>query len=158
MSKLARPISDDELRGAVVLECSLGELHEEIKALRVERQIQRDLNLALVETLKAFGDLFQEWTDESERRKFLYRSVLKAERQAARLRLPTWFWRPEPDKSLDDMLSWRAKFLIHRQKALLDDVWDLLKEFSTDYASQEPTDAQLAKIIEEAHRCQLQPN
>lgn len=152
---MGRHIQDDELTGAVVMECSLGELANEIEALRRERQIQKQLNVCLLETLKAFSELYLEFTEESERRQHLYKSLLKAEREAARLRLPTWFWRPEPDKSLEEMLLWRAKYLVDEWRALPDDLWDLLKEFVADYAHQEINDHDLARIIKQAQQAEV---
>jgi hypothetical protein len=142
-----RTIEDHELRGAVVLASSLLDLQDLVEELREERVAYAKLTDCLVQILKAFNDLYLELTDESEHRKFLSKAILRAERDVARTRLPTWFWRPEPGKSLDEMLTWRAKFLILRQKALPDDLWDLLKEFTEDYAKNPVSDEQLQGII-----------
>jgi hypothetical protein len=145
-----RTIEDHELRGAVVLACSLLDLQDLVEELREERVAYTRLTDCHVQTLKAFNDLYLELTGESERRKFLAKAILRAEREAARVRLPTWFWRPEPGKSLDEMLVWRAKFLILRQGVLPDDLWDLLKEFAEDYAKTPVSDEELEAVVRNA--------
>ena len=141
----------EDLHGCVVMTCSVLELQELVSELRDQRDAQANLINSQLEVLKAFSDLYLELTDESEQRQFLSKAILKAEREAARLRLPTWFWRPEKDKPLKDLLFWRARFLIHRQQAHLDDVWDLLREFVADYARADISDEELTAIIEQAH-------
>lgn len=141
------PILDNDLHGATVLECSLGELQAIVEELK---RFWAAASCHQLEIMKAFSDLFLELTGETEKRAWLGRRLLVLQRQVAREQLPTYFWRPEADRPLVDMLKWRATFLLHRRRVLLDDCWDLLREFAADYAHAAIDDDELAGIIEAA--------
>jgi hypothetical protein len=154
-SNSPRPITDEELRGAVVMECSLLELREHIEDLRQERAGLTKLSETLIPILKGFVDLYEELAGKTVERSFLDRAIRKAEREAARLRLPLWFWRPEPGVELKVQLYRRARFLLFEMRALNDDIFDLLREFVDDWARPEEhpvSDDQLAGVIEYAAR------
>lgn len=160
VSKLAqrnggcKPEIPEELRTMTVMAASVLHLDTLVTEIQAERSALRRLTLAQTEILKAFSDLYLELTDESERRKFLARTVMRAEREAARLRLPLWFWRPEPELELKVQLYRRARLLLHEQRVILDDTFDLLREFCDQYARPEipVTDEQLSRVIEYAHQ------
>lgn len=147
-------IEDVGLHGTVVMAASVLHLDTLVQEIQAELSALRRLTLAQTEVLKAFSDLYLELTGESEHRKFLDRSIRKAEREAQRLRLPLWFWRPEPDLELKKQVYRRADFLLHEQRANVDDTFDLLREFVDDCARSEipVTDKQLSGLIECAHR------
>lgn len=149
-----KPELPTDLKGMTVLAASVLHLQELICELEDKLMGMHHLISAQTKILKAFGDLYEELTDESERRKFLSKAVLKAEREAARLRLPLWFWRPESELDLKIQVYRRAEFLIREQKSNLDDTFDLLREFVDDCARPEipVTDEQIAGVIEYAHR------
>lgn len=152
-----RPVTDNELHGCTVLACSLLQAQEIIEELKALQDQQRRLFDTQICILKAFGDLYAELTDESERRRFLSRAILRAEREAARTLLPLWFWRPEQGLTTESLLKRRARFLIHEHKAHLDDVWDLLVEFGRETSADSISDEQLSDIIEAAHTAKEDP-
>jgi len=130
------------------------ELEELIEQQRSNNQAQARLLQAQIEVLKAYSDLFTEMIDEVQRRKWLQKSILRAEREAARLRLPLWFWRPEEGLELKVQLYRRARFLILQHKTSDHDTWDLLREYIEECARpEEPvTDEQLSTLIEYSAR------
>lgn len=120
-------IDDADLHGTVVMQSSLmdaEQLVDELERLRLAYAKQIGV-LSLI--LKGFSDLFTELTEENERRKWLSRQIAKAEREAARLRLPTWFWRIDAEQNVQAQLQHRARFL-QEAKTHADDVWDCLDE------------------------------
>jgi hypothetical protein len=142
-----RPIADTELSGAVVLECSLGDLENTVEELRAELAVLGRIAHVMIETVKAYSDLFIELTDKTANRQFLAKWITRLERDEARLGLPIWFWRPETGLELKRQLYRRACFLLHEKKAQPDDAWELLREYVTDYAKAEVTDEQLKGVI-----------
>ena len=122
-----KPELPADLKSMTVMAASVLHLDALVGEIQAERQALRRLTSALTEVLKAFSDLYQELTDESGQRKFLDRSIRKAEREAQRLRLPLWFWRPEHGLELRRQIFRRARFLLFDQKACLDDIFDLLR-------------------------------
>ena len=134
-----------ELTGAVLAAMDLPEV---VKEMRAEVQSLRNLVDVQIEILKGFSDLYLELTDKAARWKFLERSILKAERTAARDRIPVWFWRPEPELTLKEQLVRRARWL-RSEKYGLDDSWDLLKEFLADWAKpqEEISDERLSRLV-----------
>jgi len=125
---------------------------ELLTEIQAERSAMQRLVLAHTQVLKAFSDLYLELCGKTEERRFLERSMRRAEREAARLRLPLWFWRPEPGLELKAQLYRRAKYLIE-QECSLDDQFDLLREFVDEWARPETpvTDEQISGIIEFAY-------
>ena len=139
-SDLSTTVLTVGLLQAEELVSDLQRLHDSLSAL-VHCQL---------EVLKAYGELHLELAGRTAERRFLAKQIVKAEREAARLKLPLFFWRPEPERTLASQLKWRAGYLIHRVEALPDDLWDILREFATDYAQAEIADADLAQIIKQA--------
>ena len=149
-----KPELPTDLKSMTVMAASVLHLDTLVQEIQAERLALRRLALAETEVLKAFSDLYLELTDESQRRQFLARTVKRAEREAQRLRLPLWFWRPEPEEKLKVQIYNRVHFLIYEQKACLDDVFDLIREFVDEYAKPEipVTDEQISGVIEYANR------
>ncbi|HOI95026.1 MAG TPA: hypothetical protein PK250_10005 [Syntrophobacter fumaroxidans] len=130
-----KPIEDSELPGVVVMALSVSQLGELVEELRTRLAVQDRVNDCLFRILKGFGDLYLELTDRAADRRHLDRAILKAEREAARLRLPLWFWRPEPGLTLTQQVERRVKLLKEDRKSL-DDAWDLCLEFQQDCAHE----------------------
>ncbi|MGD9506392.1 MAG: hypothetical protein AB7W37_15900 [Syntrophobacteraceae bacterium] len=145
----ARTLAGAGLEPAVVCADSLLTIRELVEQLAGQLQAQQRIIDAQFQALKAFADLYTELTDETAHRAFLTKQIKRYEREAARLRLPLWFWRPEPRLELKKQLFRRAAFLLHEQGCGLDDCWDLLREYLNDYVRPEAdvTDEQLAGVI-----------
>lgn len=141
-----------DLHQMTVMAVSVLQLEELLTEIQAERSAMQRLVLAYTQVLKAFSDLYLELCGKTEERRFLERSMRRAEREAARLRLPLWFWRPEPGLELKAQLYRRAKYLIE-QECSLDDQFDLLREFVDEWARPETpvTDEQISGIIEFAY-------
>ena len=104
---------------------------------------------AIAQIIKGFSDLYVEMTDQTERRRWLERIVKKTERDAARTKLDLWFWRPEESLSVEKQVRKRAIHLTEN-KYSLDDTWDLLCEFVTDYAHRDLNIEWLKEQIKES--------
>ena len=115
------------------------ELERTIRVLSIVTQSQ-------VGILKAFGDLYLELTEETRRRKFLETTIRMAEREAARLKIPIWFWRPEKGLSTDQQVELRARWLLE-EKHGVDDTWDLLVEYQRDWAKVDVDEVMLIEAI-----------
>lgn len=146
-----RPIADDEIMVTSVMACSILELQGAVEELRSEVRTLSAITKNMLETLKAFSDLYLELTDETEHRRFLERVNKKIEREAARTHLPLWFWRWEEGQDFKRQLLRRARFLL-AERYQPDDVWDLLQEFAREWAKQDLPDETLQKCIEYAAR------
>lgn len=84
---------------------------------------------ALSLILKAFGDLYLEVADHQKGRKWLMDQIIKAEREANRQRIPSWFWRIDKELPVDDQLYRRARWLVQEKPGIhVDDVWDCLSD------------------------------
>lgn len=132
-----------ELTGAVLAGM---DLPETIKELKAEVQSLRNLVDVQIQILKAFGDLYLELTDKTADRRFLERAILRAERMAARDRIPTWFWRAEEGLDLKAQLVRRAQYL-RGEGYGVDDAWDLLREYLSDWAHVEVDDERLSRLV-----------
>lgn len=134
-----------ELTGAVLAGLDLPAVVQELKA---EVQSLRNLVDVQIQILKAFGDLYLELTDKTAERRFVEHSILRAEREAARTRVPLWFWRPEPELTLKEQLVRRARFLRDEGYGL-DDAWDLIREYLSDWvkSEEEIPDERLSKLL-----------
>jgi hypothetical protein len=98
------------------------ELRDLIQALR--RAIDE-----LWQVVKVQGDLLVQLGDKAEERRWLDQRIRRAEREAARLRLPIWFWRPpEEGVSLETALKHRIQWM-RTEKYLVDDRFLLVKEY-----------------------------
>lgn len=154
----ARALDIHDLHPAIVMADSVEELRDLVAEMREERQREREEFRRFMDAgwhvLKTFGDIAMEVLDESSHREFMAREIRKAERESTRLRLPLWFWRPEDGLELKVQLYRRAAFLLHELHCGLDDCWDLLLEYITDYARTEVPveDAQLERVIAYAQR------
>ena len=107
-----KPELPADLKNMTVMAASVLHLDTLVQEIQAELSALRRLTLAQTEVLKAFSDLYLELTDESGQRKFLSKSVMRAEREAQRLRLPLWYWRPEPELELKVQIFRRARFLM----------------------------------------------
>lgn len=145
---MSATITREELHEAVGAVLAGLELPQVVQELRVEIQSLRRFNDCLVETLKAYSDFYLELTDKTADRRFLERCILKAERMAARDRIPCWFWRPEPELTLKEQLVRRARYL-RDEKYGLDDSWDVLQEYLSDWAKpeEEIPDERLSRLV-----------
>lgn len=143
-------LTKSELHDIVVPVLAAMDLEQTVRDLRDEVQNIRRSNDCLIEILKAFSDLLLELTDKSAERKFLEHRIMQAEREAARNRLPLWFWRPEEGFSIQQMLKRRAAFLIDEQSTCVDDTWDLLREFVGTVGTT-ISDEDLSRVIESVH-------
>jgi hypothetical protein len=144
-------IPDNEILGAAVPVTLLIELQAQIDELRAERA---GFTLLVQHAWKLTAELTAvcaELTNEAAHRQFLLESHRRAEREAERLRLPLWFWRPEAGRDVESLLTIRAAFLAKERKVQLDDTWDLLQEFSRDWLKIEPDDGLLRRIMAEAY-------
>lgn len=82
--------------------------------------------------LKGFSDLFTEVTDHQQHRRWLSKQIDRAEREAARQRIPAWFWRIDLEQSLHHQMSHRAKWLLSEFKDIhADDLWGNLADCFT---------------------------
>ena len=142
------PLPDTHLDGAAVLACSLIELEELLSQFRDVQRVYGQLITAQLQVLKAFGDLYMELTDRSADRQFLQKSLLRAEREAARLRLPAWFWRIEKEAELEPQLKHRATVMLESSISI-DDIWDCLCDVLR-YANLDPEDSLIRSAIKEA--------
>lgn len=140
-------ISDHDLAGTVVMACSVGALEETVEEIRALLRCHRHIAGELFQILKAFSDLYLELTDKAAERKWLDARIKAAEREAARLRLPIWFWRRDPDAGVRHMLKARAAWMIE-EHYLDDDTFDLLKEYLEHIGEERVTDRQIVGLIE----------
>ncbi len=122
------PIPDSHLNGAAVLACSLIDAAELVDDLQHLKAAYAKQIGALSLVLKAFCDLFLEITDHQSHRQWLAKQINLAEREAARMRLPSWVWRIDQAGDIRAQLSHRAAFLKEEAKAHPDDQWDTLCE------------------------------
>lgn len=143
------PLPDTHLNGAAVLVCSLSEAQELVEQLRDLYRVQGQLMEAQLQVLKAFGDLYLELTDRSAERQFLQKSLLRAEREASRLRLPAWFWRIDKDAEIKPQLKHRAAVMLESSVGI-DDMWDCLCDVLR-YAGLEPEDSLIRSAIKGAN-------
>lgn len=125
---------DGDLQTATVMQCSVLDLQVAVVDLQEEVHLMRRINQSCIEALKAFGDLHLELIEWMDDRRSIEKTVLRIEREAARTRLPLWFWRPEEDLGTREQIERRARFLIDDMKYGPDDVWDLLREYLAEYA------------------------
>lgn len=137
-----------DLRTAAVMQLSIFDLQEIAQELQHEVALMRQINQANIQVLKAFSDLYLELTEKTVERSFIEKTIKRVEREAARTRLPLWFWRPEPELDIKKQLARRARFLIDELQYCPDDTWDLLKEYITDYARVEVADESLKRMLE----------
>ena len=140
------PIEEPDLPGAVVMASCVTQLQIAVEEFKSTLSATSRLIDEQFEVLKAFGDLYLELTDESAKRRWLDDRIKRAEREAARLRLPIWFWRPEKDAKLHHRLAHRARWMIE-QKYHEDDVWDMLREYVDHIGARQPSDKILNGII-----------
>jgi hypothetical protein len=140
---------NDDLTPATLCTCNRLEFQESVEDLKRMVSTQDKLIDCQFQILKAFSDLYLELTDRAEERKFIQKTLTRLEREAAVLRLPLWFWRPEPEIEFKRQLLRRARYLI-AEKVSVDDTWDLMKEFARDWAHQDLSDATLKKCLEYA--------
>lgn len=131
-----------------VLAASVLQLEEILTEIQAERAALQRLVLTHTEILKAFSDLYLELCGKNEERRFLDKSIHRAEREAARLRLPLWFWKVDREQGIHHQIWARAKFLVKR-KTSIDDTFDLLREFVDEYTRPEKaiSDEQIGNII-----------
>lgn len=108
-------------------------------------KVQRRQIGYLAQIIKAFSDLYLELTDKTADRQFLEGVALRAEREAARTRLPLWFWRPEIGVDLKEQLRRRVEYLIS-ENYRADDVWDLCVEYTKDWAR--PADEEYSALLQ----------
>lgn len=118
----------------------LAEIRGNLRHQDLNEELYRSLRIlnkqigAMSHIIKAFSDLYLEMTEEDERRKWLERIVVKAEREAARLKLDLWFWRPEEGTTLKQQLKRRVNHLSNLEYSV-DDTWDLMTEYMQDHTS-----------------------
>ncbi len=150
----ARALDAADLRPAIVLSHAIFHLEDLVERMEQLIEAQGAIIRGQAQVLKVYHDAAAEILDEQQHRRFVSLEVRKAEREAARTKLPLWFWRPEPELELKVQLYRRAVYLIHECGYSIDDVWDLLREFLDDYAHPETdvTDEQLAGVIDYAQR------
>lgn len=149
-----KPLSDQDLQGATVLASNVLDAQNLVSELADIRDGQAIHLRTLASVTKIFGELVQELSTEVSHRRHLDASIRRAEREAARLKIPLWFWRAEPGIDLKTQLFRRACCLIHDLSLGPDDTWDLMKEYLTDWAKPDPfpTDDQLVRLIEHAKK------
>lgn len=140
---------NEELNIAALCTCNRMDFQEGIEDLQKIIASQNRIIDCQFQVLKAFSDLYLELTSKTAERQFIEKSILKAEREVARLRLPLWFWRPETENPFDSQLLKRARYLLQNDYCL-DDTWDLLREYALDWAHHEISDTKLKKCIANA--------
>jgi hypothetical protein len=141
-------LPDAQLRGAAVLARSVIDAElvaDELKALLVGT---RKAFLEHWEIIKVLGDFLLEFSEKKSERAWLDRRIKSAEREAARLRVPVWFWR-RPEGTVREALVTRAQWM-REEGYLPDDIFDLLKEYLQHIDEDRVTDAQLVTLIERA--------
>jgi hypothetical protein len=122
------PLPDSHLQGAVVAQITIMEAQELVDELgRLSNANAKQIE-ALNLILKDFSDLLIEATGHRSHLQWLSKQIFQAEREAAKLRLPAWIWRIDPDGDLPAQLGHRAAFLREEIKAHPDDQWDVLSE------------------------------
>jgi hypothetical protein len=144
-------IPDDHLHGSVVLAGSLLYLEQVLDEIRQERQALARLVECQLQILKAFGDLYLEMNELKEHRQWLSKQIAMAERSAARLRLPAWFWRIDPTLDLQSQLTHRAKLMLQESRATLDDTWDVLTDVLR-FGNLEPDETMIRTAIKGAQQ------
>lgn len=142
---------DGDVRTAAVMQCSVFDLEEAVDNLQRGLGLMRGLNQCSLQILKAFGDLYLELTEKSVERRFIEKTIRRVEREAARTRLPLWFWRPEPELDVEAQLARRARFLIEEAGLSVDDQWDLLREYVDDWAKADVSDDCITYTIDRLH-------
>jgi uncharacterized protein YwgA len=144
---MSKKIKDSELEGCIAPTFVMLRMEELVNRFKDLLQVQAEQGRIFFEIHKAFSDLYLELTDHDEKRKWIEKTIKKAEREAARLKLDLWFWRPEKDLDFQDQLKKRAVYLkTHNYR--IDDIWDLLMEFAEDYAKVLVDDLTLSRVIE----------
>jgi hypothetical protein len=122
------PLSDNQILGAAIAQLTVMDMQELVEEFKRHlRASARQIGVFSL-ALKAFSDLFLEVTEHHEHRKWLARHMLRVEREAARLRLPSWVWRIDSGGNVPEQLAHRARFLREEVKAHPDDIWDTLSE------------------------------
>lgn len=121
-------------------------MEELVERLEDDLLIQQRQIKTQFEILKAFSDLYVEMTEETDKRKWLQRIIAKHEREAARIKLDLWFWRPEQSLPIEQQLSKRANYLLSITYSV-DDLWDLLTEYLQDWVGIEVDEGMLRDVI-----------
>jgi hypothetical protein len=141
---------DTDLKLAAVAQITIMDaqsLVDELEQLRLAYAKQIG---AMSQILKAFNDLYLEFTGKASDRKWLGIQIATAEREANRLRMPSWFWRIDSELPLDDQIYRRVRFLLREKPGIhLDDLWDALTDALTcSNVSIDSNDLQI--MVEEA--------
>ena len=123
------------------------ELRRDLQAERRERRRSELLNADLVGLLIEVGE-------ESRRRDALHKMRRQLERREAEYSLPSYFWRPEKNRTTKQMLFWRAQFLI-RKGAGVADLSAFLTEYNEDCSGAPVTADELKQIILEARNANV---
>ena len=126
-------MNDEELRGVTREILSAFTHADQAEEWANLLKVQRRQIGYLAQIIKGFSDLYLELTDKTADRQFLERIALRAEREAARTRLPLWFWRPEIGVDFREQMKRRVEYLVE-EKYVADDVWDLCAEYVKDWA------------------------
>jgi hypothetical protein len=144
---MSEQINDSDLRGCVAPTFVMLRMEELVERFESLLRVQAEQGRIFFEIHKAYSDLYLELTDHEEKRKWIDKTIKKAEREAARLKLDLWFWRPEKGLGFHDQLKKRAAHLkMHKYR--IDDIWDLLTEFAEDYAKVPVDNITLSQVIE----------
>jgi hypothetical protein len=122
-------MNDSDLKFAAVAQITIMDAQNLVDELEHLRMAYAKQLGALSLILKAFGDLYLELTDKTTERKWLSIQITKAEKEAARQRMPSWFWRIDKELPVDDQLYRRARWLVNEKPSIhLDDLWDCLTD------------------------------
>lgn len=147
-----RPMKDEELLGVSIpvslvseLRDLVDEMKQDLQAVRRERRRSEQLLAGLVE-------LFTHLEDDGLRRSALQKMSLQLFRREAEYSLPSYFWRPDKERTTEQMLRDRARYLIYEARAGVHDIWSFLVEFNDEYSGNPVTNAAIEQIIREEKR------
>lgn len=141
---------EDDLKLAAIAQVTVMDaqvLVDELERLRMAYAKQLG---ALSLIIKAFNDLYLELTDKTSERKWLSKQIEKAELEANRMCMPSWFWRVDRELPVEDQLYRRARWLLKEKPGIhLDDLWDSLTDALT-YSGMAVDAEQLKAAVEGA--------
>lgn len=145
---MSSPINTDDLKLAAIAQVTVMDAQVLVDELSRLRQAYAKQLGSLSLIIKAFNDLFLEVTDKNQERKWLSKQIERAEREANRMCMPSWFWRIDRELPVDDQLYRRARWLINEKPGIhLDDLWDSLSD-ALVYSGLTVDTEQLKTVVE----------
>lgn len=137
----------DDINTTSLMMVTVQDLQRAIEELQGQVQAIGMVAEAMTCSLKAFSDLYIELTSKAHERRFVEKAVLRAERLVARTKLPIWFWRNDPEVSIDTQLKTRIEYL-NENKYSIDDMWTLLNEFINEFTTVNVASKRLEALLE----------